>query len=394
MVSLIQQKIEQAVDILKEKDIDLWLTFVRETTAGGDPVVPLIYTDDLTWQSALMITKRNDRIAIVGRFEVEAARETGVYDQVISYDQSIKEILLETLNRLNPHQIAINYSKNDVHADGLSYGLYQLLLGYLEQSKFRARLISAESVIGALRSRKSNNEITRIKSAIETTEKIFSQTFETIELGMTEKQISDFMHEKLIEYSVDAAWTYSNCPSVNIGPNSPVGHVGPSDITLSPGQLIHIDFGVRKDDYCSDMQRVAYFLASGEEEPPSVVKQGFETIVRAIQETVSAIKPGMLGKDVDSIARNVVTSAGYPEYMYATGHHLGRTAHDGAGILGPEWERYGNTPNYPVETGHVYTIEPGLFIPHYGYIGLEEDIHITDDGAEFLSKPQVKLILR
>jgi Xaa-Pro aminopeptidase len=394
MMSLIQQKIDQAVKILEEKNIDLWLIFVRETTAGGDPILPLIYGEDLTWQSALIITSQGECIAIVGRYEAEAARKTGGYDRVIPYDQSIKEMLLETLSKINPLKIAINYSKNDVHADGLSFGLYQVLQSYLGNSSFQTRLISAESVIGALRGRKSKIEIERIKTAIETTEKIFSRTFETIKLGMTEKQISDFMHNQLIEYSVDAAWTYSNCPAVNIGPNSPVGHVGPSDIRLSPGQLLHIDFGVRLDDYCSDIQRVAYFLAPGEEEPPLVVKHGFETIVKAIQKTVSAIRPGMIGKDVDSIARNTVTSAGYPEYMYATGHHLGRSAHDGAGILGPEWERYGNTPNYPVETGHVYTIEPGLFIPNYGYIGLEEDILIKEDGAIFLSKPQVELILR
>jgi Xaa-Pro aminopeptidase len=80
--------------------------------------------------------------------------------------------------------------------------------------------------------------------------------------------------------------------------------------------------------------------------------------------------------------------------MYATGHHLGRTAHDGAGILGPEWERYGDTPNFPVEVGHVYTIEPGIHIPGYGYIGLEEDIVVTNNGAEYLSTPQTELIIK
>lgn len=58
----------------------------------------------------------------------------------------------------------------------------------------------------------------------------------------------------------------------------------------------------------------------------------------------------------------MVTNAGYPEYKYATGRHLGRLAHDGAGVLGPEWERYGQTPHYPLEAGHVYTVQPGLAV--------------------------------
>jgi len=394
MTGIIQSKVAQAIRILQEKEIDLWLTFVRETSAVYDPALALIYGLDLTWQSALILTRTGERIAIVGRFETEAARRTGAYDTIIPYDQSIRPFLLETLDRINPRQIAVNFSLNDSHSDGLSYGMYQLLRKYLYQTPYIDRIISAESVLGTLRARKTPLEINLIRNTVATTEIIFTRTFEFLQPGLTEQQVGEFMWAQMGNFNVTEAWERSGCPIINAGPDSPVGHSGPSSRLIERGQILHFDFGVKQDGYCSDIQLVVYFLAPGQSHPPEPVKHGFDTIVRAIQATAAAMKPGMKGKDVDSIARDIVTGAGYPEYMYGTGHHLGRTTHDGAGMLGPVWERYGETPNYPLEVGHVYTIEPGLTVPGYGYIGIEEDVVVTENGVEFISTPQTELIIK
>jgi Xaa-Pro aminopeptidase len=389
--TIVQEKVKQAVDILPEKEIDLWLTFVRETNAGGDPILPLIYGHDLTWQSALMLSRCGECIAIVGQYEAEVARNTGAYPTVISYDESIRPALLDTLERLDPQTVALNYSLNDVHADGLSYGLYQILLDILKDTPFTQRIVSAEQVIAAVRGRKTPSEIKRIKAAIQVTEEIYQRTFDTMQVGMTEKEVAAFMHAQVAALGLQTSWDAAHCPAVNAGPDSPVGHASPTDLKVLPGQIIHFDFGVLKDGYCSDIQRVVYALDVGESAPPAPVQRGFDTIVRAIQAAVAAMKPGMLGKEIDAIARQTVTDAGYPEFMYGTGHQVGRTVHDGAGILGPEWDRYGDTPNYPLEAGQVYTVEPGLMVPGYGYVGIEEDVLVTEDGAEFLHAPQTAL---
>jgi len=393
MSDLVQQKVQQAVEILNEKDIDLWLTFVRETSATGDPVLPLIYGEGgLTWHSALLIARGGETTAIVGQFEAHAARMTGAYRQVIPYDQSIRPALREAIARLDPRQIAINTSTSDVLSDGLTHGMYVTLTEILQDTPYLERLCPAEGIIGALRGRKTSAEVERIRRAVQITEEIYAQTFQFIRPGMSERQVGNFMHQQLAERYLEPAWAYEGCPIVNAGPDSPAGHGAPGDFPIQRGQIVHIDFGVRKDGYCSDIQRVAYFLAEGETQPPEAVRRGFETITQTIQAVARQIRPGMLGCEIDALARKMVTGAGYPEYMYATGHQLGRLAHDGGALLGPEWDRYGDSPRQPVEIGQVYTIEPGIEIPGYGMMGLEEDVLITPSGAEFLTHPQVEII--
>jgi Xaa-Pro aminopeptidase len=393
MNEIVLEKTAQAIGILNELKLDAWLTFVRETPAAADPVLPLIYGHDLTWISALILTRQGDRIAIVGHFESEAARRTGAYTEVIGYHQSIRPDLLAVLERLNPAQVAINYSQNDVHADGLGHGLYQVLTGYLSGSPFADRLVSAEKISAALRSRKTPSEIQRMRTAIATTLDIYDQTFRFLRVGMSEIEIARFMHARVAEAGLVEAWDPAHCPAVNAGPASNMGHAGPTELVVEPGHILHFDFGVKQADYCADIQRVAYVLRSDENQAPPAVQHGFDTVVKAIQATVNAMRPGVTGQELDTICRKIVTEAGYPEFMHATGHHLGRTVHDGAGVIGPLWERYGSTPTYPLEAGHIYTVEPSLFVPGYGGIGIEEDVLVTEHGCEFLGEPQTQLLL-
>ncbi len=120
-MSLIQEKVNQAIEILKEGQSDVWLTFVRETSGVRDPALDLLIgPNDLTWPSALILTRQGEKIAILGNLEKDAIARLDVFDTLIGYDTAVSGPLRDTITRLNPNQIAVNTSRNNVHADGLN----------------------------------------------------------------------------------------------------------------------------------------------------------------------------------------------------------------------------------------------------------------------------------
>jgi Xaa-Pro aminopeptidase len=393
-MTLMQEKVNQAISILNEQNIDLWLTFVRETSGVRDPMLDfLIGPNDLTWPSALILTRQGEKIAIVGNLEKDSLARTNVFGTIVGYDTAVSGPLKETITRLDPDQIAVNTSRNNVHSDGLTHAMYEILCDYLKDTPYADRLISAEPVINAMRGRKTQEELERIRQAVEITDEIYKKTFDFIRVGMTEIEIGEYMHQLARDYGVGPAWPAENCPAVNSGPNSPIGHNGPTDIRVERGHIIHFDFGVKYNDYCSDVQRLVYVLREDETEAPPEVQRGFITIRTAIEKSREAMKPGVTGSSIDVIAREIVTDSGYPEYKHALGHQLGRVAHDGGALLGPLWEKYGDDPKRELEIGQVFTIEPGLAVPNYGYVALEEDVVMTENGAEYIGEPQGELIL-
>ncbi|MBN2046691.1 MAG: aminopeptidase P family protein [Anaerolineaceae bacterium] len=394
-MNIVQEKVQQAITIMREQQIDLWLTFVRETSAGYDPVLPLIFgAGGLTWESALIISATGETICILGRFDAKIARDTGAYQTVIPYDGSIRDALVETFTRLDPQKISINFSEDDVFADGMRMGMFRKLCRYLEGTPYASRFVSAAKLIATLRGRKSAEEQRRIRKAVKTTEEIYQIVLDEMQLGMRETEIAAIMHGELEQRGLTPSWAYDSCPAVNCGPDSDVGHGSPGALVAERGQLIHFDFGVRQNGYCSDLQRTAYYLREDETEPPDEVQRAFDVVRKALDAAVSMMRPGVRGVDVDSVARRMLTDAGYPEFMHATGHQLGMEAHDGGTVLGPAWERYGQTPFGRLEEGQVYAVEPSLMLPGYGCVGIEEDVVVTEHGGKYLSNPQKKLILR
>lgn len=389
-LQIIKEKLTQTAVILDELGIDLWLTFVRESSMNPDPAMELIAGLDVTWESAFLISPTRQPIAIVGRYDAAPFEEIGIYN-VISYDENIAPVLQAQIEAWNPKNIALNYSEGDVSADGLTLGLYRNLCHYLPD--YVDRFISAESVIHKVRGRKSQTEIERVRQAVLTTEQLFDEIEAFVKVGMTQKQISDFVQGRIAELGLGYAWPKDHNPIVTCGPHSSVGHAVPGHVPIEQGHLLHIDLGITQNGYSSDIQRMWYVLEDGESKPPIEVQHAFDVVYGAIKAGESELQPDKLGWEVDAVARDFIVDNGYPEYKHAFGHLLGRAAHDGATVLGPQWPRYKDICELPVEVGNIFTLELHVMVEGRGMMSLEEDVLVTNDGVRYLSKPQTALRL-
>jgi Xaa-Pro aminopeptidase len=392
LMEIVHEKHKQLPSILKINKIDCWITFVRETSLNPDPVISLVVGNDVVWESAFIFAFEANtfrKIAIVGNFDAPAEKQKEIWDEVIPYKEGISEHLSRVINRINPQTIALNYSIDDVASDGLSHGLFIKLSEILEDK--REKFVSAKKIINMLRGKKTKREVELITEACQLTEEINRKITSQLKLGMSEIEIQQLFHEEMDKLGVSEAWQRESCPAIDAGPDKELGHIGPSYYVTKKGHTLHNDFGIKYYGYCSDLQRMWFFGI--EEDIPDELIHAFETVRQAIIKAKEFIKPGVLGYAVDQVARDFVVSQGYKEYDHALGHQIGRQAHDGGVLLGPLWERYGNTPKGVIEEGNVFTLELHVKTENFGTVSLEENIIITKNGSEFLVPPQEKFIM-
>lgn len=392
--SLGAAKLAQAQSLLAEHDLDAWLTVVRESSQRPDPMLHYFLDVEFTWTTFFLVTERAST-ALVATFDAPDVAKAGVFDEVRTYTEGPKAALLEMLDQAKPRKIGINVSEDDALADGLTAGLRDYLVATLAGTPHAGSLTPAGKFVAHLRSVKLEDERRRIERAIEQTEAMFDRVRDAIAIGMTAREISDRAHAEVDRLGAPTAWPRRHCPTVTVGPHAVVGHVAPGDERVTPGCLVHMDFGILLDGYCSDLQRLWYVAPTGSDQAPPEVHRAYAAVVEAIDRSAKALRPGVAGWEVDQIARGHLTASGYPEYAHALGHHLGRAVHDGGGVLGPRWERYGKEPYEPVRVGNVFTLEPSLYLEGHGLVSLEEDVIVGQGGARFLSRfPRELPILR
>lgn len=234
----------------------------------------------------------------------------------------------------------------------------------------RMKIVSATPVTSGCRMVKSDHELDLMRLANKVTLTAYQAAYQTIHEGMTEPEL---------EQMIMAAYGqlgFSGEVDIDIGENSSFPHGSTVPQVIREGTLVLLDDGCTVEGYQSDITRTFVFG-----KPLDKMKKVFEIVHRAQTAALKTARPGVECQAVDAAARKVISDAGYgPDYKYFT-HRVGH----GIGMDGHEWPYLVRGNNTLLAKGMTFSDEPGIYIPGEFGVRLEDDMHITDDGAELFT---------
>ena len=240
------------------------------------------------------------------------------------------------------------------------------------------KLIGISDVISAMRAVKSDEEIAIIKRAVEISDKAILSLQKFLKQGVTEKEARDELEHQMRLLGAEGSAFDS---IVAFGEHTSIPHAHCGAKKLEKGDLILIDFGAKVDSYCSDMTRT---LAFGEPSPQ--LKAIYSAVQCAQRYTLSCIKAGLTGKEVDSFAREYLNSRGLGEYFtHGSGHGLGLNIH--------EYPSLALNSTDVLSENMVITCEPGVYIKGLGGVRIEDTVVVKNDGVEILNSVTKELII-
>ncbi|MBW2564532.1 MAG: aminopeptidase P family protein [Deltaproteobacteria bacterium] len=311
----------------------------------------------------LFITDSKLILATDSRYEQQAKNEASLF-KIVCYKEGLEKELPKIADMLGTKRLGFESVR-------MSFMQYSKMAEELKSSGMQVELVPAEDIVENLRLIKDETEIDTLKKALLIAESVFTKIKNTIKPGMTEKQLAWAMEKEMREAG---AQSLSFPTIVASGPNSALPHAIPSGRKIKAGEPILFDWGAKLDGYCSDISRTVIIGA-----PDETFKKVFTTVQDAQQMATDAIKPGVSSKAVDKIARDHIDKSGFKGKF---GHGLGH----GTGLAVHEHPRLSPLKETTLETGMVFTVEPGIYIPGWGGIRLENMVVVRDNGVEVLNK--------
>ncbi len=257
--------------------------------------------------------------------------------------------------------------------ENISFTLHQRLKKLLPE----ALLVPTEKFVEFLMMIKDKEELENIKKAVQITDRVFSQILNFIQPGITEQDLASE-----IEYMMkkDGAEGPAFDTIVASGIRSALPHGRASQKKIKKGEFVTFDMGALVDGYCADMTRT---IVIGKAKPRQ--KKVYQLVLKAQKKAISSARAGLRCDKLDKVARDVIKKAGFGKYF---GHGLGH----GIGLLVHDLPKLTTKSTEVLMPGMVVTVEPGVYIPNWGGVRIEDDVIITKKGCEVLNRSPKNLL--
>jgi Xaa-Pro aminopeptidase len=305
--------------------------------------------------------------AILGtdpRYEIEAHRQAHGFTPFI-YSKGLEGSWSQVSGRIQ------GMARLGFETDGLTYHFYQRLKKIMRKSKPAIRLTPTRNLVEGLRARKDPGEIKAIRRSLAVTEAVFREITATLRPGQTERAVA-WKIKTLIQQKGGEAIAFE--PIVAAGPHASQVHAEPTDRPIQKGEPILFDFGSKVDGYCSDLSRTV-FLGR----PSDRFREVYALVRLAQEKAQNGIRAGQSTREADALARAIIDQGGYGRYF---NHSLGH----GVGLATHELPSLSPVRSAPLEPGMVVTIEPGIYLPDWGGIRLENMVVVGEQKSRLLNR--------
>jgi Xaa-Pro aminopeptidase len=310
----------------------------------------------------LLITHEHCILATDSRYDLQVRQEAPAYE-IVCYRKSIYDELPRLFTRVNARRVGFESAR-------LTVKHHQDLMRQLDKARTPVTMVPTENQVESLRLAKDADELAITQRAVQCAETAFQRLIEWMRPGLTERDVARQLEEFMRAGGAEGA---SFPIIVAAGPNSAKPHAVPGLRPIGIGEPILLDWGARIDGYCSDISRTVIFG------PVDAQFKKIYAIVREAQAAaIAVIQPGAQGRAVDTVARRVIEQAGFGSNF---GHGLGH----GTGLCIHEAPRLSPHSEDTLAAGMIVTVEPGIYLPEWGGIRLENQVVVTQNGAAILN---------
>lgn len=353
--------IDKIQQVLRRKKVDAFLVTNQENRRylSGFTAHDTSFTER---SGAVLIPARGTPFLLTDfRYKIQAESEAKGFE-VILYPHGITSLLCDILPKIECTRLAFEgHAMTHVAATSMTKSLM----------KIGVSLVSVSGWVEKMRTRKTGREIDLIRRSVALNEAVFREVHGSLCPGITEHEVA-----LQIETLMRSMGAEGPCFAtiVAAGPNGALPHATPGERKIEKGEPVVIDMGLVLEGYCSDMTRTVVLG-----EPDTLTVKLFRLVRKAQLAGIDAIRPGVTGREVDRAARRVISSSGYGKNF---GHGLGH----GVGLEVHESPRLNKKSRQRLTPGMVITVEPGIYIPGWGGIRLENMVVVTETGCEVLNR--------